>query len=103
MSKTVPSMLREAAETYEERNKLYGGNYKRFGDMMVSLFPKGVAIKTQEDWNRIGILIPIASKLGRYAEQFSNGGHDDSLLDISVYANMLRELDLDKKDTGNGD
>ena len=97
MSKTVPEMLREAAETYEERNELYGDNYKRFGEMMVSLFPRGLHITTIDDWNRLGVFVPIVSKISRYAENFKIDGHDDSLLDISVYSNMLRELDNEAK------
>jgi hypothetical protein len=41
----------------------------------------------------------MASKLARYANNFFTGGHADSLEDISVYAQMLREVD----DKGGGD
>lgn len=93
--KTVPEMLQEAAAIYEERSNLYGDNYKNFGKIMVGLFPNGFESKTIEDWNRLGIFIQIASKLTRYAVRLRSGGHDDSLLDLSVYANMLRELDFE--------
>lgn len=94
----VPDMLREAAATYEERNKLYGDNYKRHGWLMKALFPQGLHLKTESDFNRYGVFVQMVSKVSRYAEQFNNGGHEDSLLDESVYAAMLRELDEDARD-----
>jgi hypothetical protein len=95
--KTVPEMLEEAANTYRERNKLYGDNYKNFGGIMRHIFPKGVHVESHQDHNRFALFVQIVSKITRYAENFQRGGHDDSLLDLSVYANMLRELDAEIK------
>lgn len=89
----VPEMLREGADTYEERNALYGDNYKTFGILMCSIFPYGLSCRSADDFNRLGVLVQIVGKLGRYCEQFEAGGHDDSLLDLAVYSQMLRELD----------
>lgn len=94
---TVPDMLRQSAQTYEERNQLYGDNYKRFGPVMALLFPKGIELMSDDDHNRFGVFVQIVSKLTRYAENFRVGGHDDSLLDMTVYATMLRELDMESK------
>lgn len=94
---TVPDMLRQSAETYEQRNKLYGDNYKRFGPIMALLFPNGLMLDSEDDHNRFGVFVQIVSKLTRYAENFTSGGHDDSLLDMTVYATMLRELDMETK------
>lgn len=93
----VPEMLREAATTYEERNKLYGDNYKDFGIIMSSLFPTGICLGSVDDFNRFGVLVQIVSKLTRYTHNFGSGGHDDSLLDLAVYSQMLRELDDEGK------
>ena len=98
MVKTVPEMLRECAAVYEERNKLYGDNYKRFGEIMHLLFPQGIGLMGKDDHNRFGILVQVVAKLTRYCEQFEKGGHDDSLLDMANYATMLRELDGELKD-----
>lgn len=98
MSKTVPEMLREAADVFEERSALYGDNYKRFGFLMAALFPLGLTIKSVDDWNRLGVLVQKVSKLTRYAQQWGNGGHADSLIDDSVYTTMLRELDSEIMD-----
>lgn len=88
----VPDMLRQAAKLYEDRNKVYGDNYKRFGPALNGLL-NGVALSTPDDFNRFGILVQIFSKVSRYCNMFDKGGHDDSLDDIAVYAMMLKELD----------
>ena len=93
----VPDMLRQSAQTYEERNQLYGDNYKRFGPIMAQLFPNGIELNSDDDHNRFGVFVQIVSKLTRYAENFRVGGHDDSLLDMTVYATMLRELEMEAK------
>lgn len=93
MTKQVPEMLRDAAALYEERNKLYGDNYKRFGHIMLLLFPDGLSLETADDFNRYGVFVQVVSKVSRYAEQFTAGGHPDSLDDNAVYAMMLQELD----------
>jgi len=89
----VPEMLREGADTYEQRNELYGDNYHNFGRVMMALFPRRVSCDSVDDYNRLGIIVQMVGKLGRYCEQFEKGGHDDSLLDLAVYSQMLRELD----------
>lgn len=89
----VPEMLHKAAETYKERNKSYGDNYKTFGHIMICLFPDGLNLETVDDHNRFGIFVQVVSKLTRYAANFSKGGHEDSLHDSIVYNAMLAELD----------
>lgn len=92
-SETVPEMLREAAATYEARNALYGDNYKTFGRIMTALLPDGVSLASAADHSRFALFVQVVAKLSRYAANYDRGGHDDSLLDLSVYAQMLRELD----------
>ncbi len=92
MQPSVPEMLRDAAKLYEQRNVIYGDNYKLFGRVMASLFPGGAYFETVEDWNRIGVFIQMVSKLTRYNQQWLNG-HKDSLDDLTVYTMMLQELD----------
>jgi hypothetical protein len=90
--KSVPELLRAAAATYEERNLLYGDNYKHFGAVMAGLFPDGLTIRTPDEWTRFGLLFHIVSKASRYAINLTRGGHKDSAHDISVYAAMLEEM-----------
>ena len=92
----VPDMLRSAAKIYEDRNKIYGDNYKRFGPALNGLL-NGVELSTPDDFNRFGILVQIFSKVSRYCNMFDKGGHNDSLDDIAVYAMMLKELDSGAK------
>lgn len=87
--------LRESADVFEERAKIYGMTYLRFGPVMAALFPNGVGAFNAHDMNRLAMVVQIVSKLVRYAGTFSTGGHDDSLLDLSTYAAMLRGLDAD--------
>lgn len=93
----VTDTLKEAAETFEEKSKVYGEGYKEFGVIMHSLFPDGLELKTAEDFNRFGVPNMIVSKMARYCKNFQTGGHKDSLLDLSVYSCMLIELDKIKK------
>jgi hypothetical protein len=95
MVSPVPDMLTKLADIYRARNLSYGDNYKLFGSVMRSLFPEGLQVTTSDDWNRLGVLVQIVSKLTRYTNNFSRGGHRDSLDDTAVYAMMLRELDED--------
>lgn len=90
---TVPEILRKGADTYEERNPLYGDSYKVYGAVMKAMFPDGLPdMATVADFNRLGVFNMIVSKLMRYASNIGNGGHFDSALDLSVYAAMLAEL-----------
>lgn len=90
---TVPEILRKCADTYEERNSLYGDSYKVYGAVMKAMFPDGLPdFATVADFNRLGVFSMIVSKLMRYASNIGNGGHFDSALDLSVYAAMLAEL-----------
>lgn len=93
--KTVPEALSNLGELYSERNKLYKDNYKHFGKVMVGLFPNGLTLKTQEEFLRIGLFIHMMTKATRYSNQFGEGGHIDSLDDITVYAQMLQECDAE--------
>ena len=100
-STPVDVSLKRLATVYLERNSLYGDNYKKFGKLMLALqdFVPGGSFptETENDWNRLGILVMIASKLSRYCASYTAGGHEDSLDDASVYEQMLNELDREKK------
>lgn len=95
---TVPEIFAAAIETYEQRSKLYGENYKRFGGVFLSIFPDGKLpeIRTTADMDRLQLLIQLTNKLLRYAENFSSGGHQDSAHDICVYGALLEELTADE-------
>lgn len=89
---SVPDIMAEAAETFRQRNALYGDSYKHFHEHMMTLFPDGLTLKTADEWRRFGILFYAIGKLVRYANNFADGGHVDSAHDLGVYAFMLEEV-----------
>lgn len=92
MSRTAADILREAALTYEERNKVYGDNYLRVGVVMAGFFPEGVILKTVEDFNRFHIFMLGVVKQTRYTVNWKDG-HRDSTRDNTVYSAMLEAID----------
>ncbi len=90
----VAQELEQKANLYDDRNAIYGDNYKRWGGMVQAIM-KEVTLKTPDDFNRFGVLVQLFSKISRYAIQFEKGGHADSLDDLAVYSMMLKELDLE--------
>jgi hypothetical protein len=100
MGSFVSDQLIAKAQLYTERNKLYGGNYKRFGAIMVLLL-NGQKLDASDplQMNRLGIFFQVVSKLTRYAENFERGGHPDSLDDTAVYSMMLQEIDFEARQT----
>jgi len=89
----VQDLLNEAANTFKERNALYGNNYKDFGAALLACFGGSIPeIKTAEDANRLSLIMNCLGKLGRYCQNFENGGHADSAHDLIVYAAMLEEI-----------
>jgi hypothetical protein len=87
---TVPEIMRSMAQTFEERNKVYGASYLKYGNVMTALYPDGLTLKAIDDFNRFGVLSMIVSKLTRYTA--NETGHKDSAHDMAVYAAMLEEL-----------
>jgi hypothetical protein len=94
-SEELPSVagnLRAAAKTFEERNRVYGNAFERFGGTMLTLFPDGLTLSTEADWNRMGLYFHLIGKMVRYAANFDEGGHKDSAHDAIAYAAMLELL-----------
>ena len=92
---TVSNRLHESARLFESREQTYGDQYKVIGDVLWSIFDGPVTLETAQDYTRFVTFAFVVQKLCRYAKNFSNGGHADSLDDASVYAQMLRETDGD--------
>lgn len=94
------AILDLASKTYRERHAVYGDNYKVVGEVMKALFPDGIDLKTVDDHNRFHLFMLQIVKITRYANNFEAGGHEDSQLDISVYAAMLVEVDREVRGRG---
>lgn len=88
--KTAADILAEMADTFRERNKVYGDNYKRVGDVMSALFPEGVMLVTPEDFNVWHLFELMVVKMTRFAN--SGLTHEDSIHDLAVYAAMVESL-----------
>ncbi len=83
--KTADQILDEAAQTFRDRNAVYGDNFKMVGKMMQVLFPNGVPpeLVVQDHFHLFELVLV---KLSRYA--ISNLSHVDSIRDLAVYAAM---------------
>lgn len=90
MKKNAADILAEMADTYRDRNKVYGDNYKRVGDVMMALFPNGVELKTQEAFNIWHLFELMIVKVTRFAN--TGLSHVDSIHDCAVYAAMVESL-----------
>lgn len=92
--KSVPEILTAAAKTFKERNAIYGDNYKGMhGDLMTAFFPDGITLVDHKDQIRYAAFNAIVAKLSRYANQWNEGGHQDSIHDVINFAAMLEEID----------
>ena len=85
--------LHEAVDTFCERNKIYKDGWVSHGGAMAALFPNGIQLKTPEDFSRFILFEMCVSKLNRYAQNFSDGGHPDSVHDNGVYSFILEIYD----------
>lgn len=94
---SVADQLRNLGGLHESRNAEYGDAYKKHGAVMLALFPEGVSLLSEADQARFNAFSNIVGKINRYAGTFARGGHVDSLDDISVYAQMLQELDREAR------
>jgi hypothetical protein len=85
--------LYAAAHTFRKKREEYGNNYLVIGKLMAAMFPEGLTVKTEEEWNRLHLFLLSIVKISRYANNYDKGGHADSILDNIVYLAMLHELD----------
>lgn len=88
--KNAAEILAEMADTYRERNRVYGDNYKRVGAVMAALFPEGMKLSRAEDFNSWHLFELMVVKLTRFAN--SGLTHQDSIHDLAVYAAMVESL-----------
>lgn len=85
--------LRDAAKIRDERGQIYGDNYKYGGMVLLGLFPNGLTLETEEEFNRFLLMSMLVVKVSRYAQNLKRGGHEDSLNDLAVYSQLLAEYD----------
>jgi hypothetical protein len=89
--------LRVIADFLEKKQVKYGSLYKTIGDLLFKMIGP-IEIKTAEDFSRLSTFSLLTSKYVRYARNYKDGGHEDSLDDLMAYAAMMQEIDeLNKK------
>lgn len=91
--KTVAQRLAKLSNLYAQRASVYGKDYQHLGQSLIGMFPDGLTLTTAEEFNRFALFIHVHGKVMRYAQTMLRGGHEDSLDDVSVYAQMMRECD----------
>lgn len=87
MKVSPADLLAKMADTYRERNAVYGDNWRTVGQVMISLFPDGIRLETAKSFNEWHLFELIVVKLTRFAN--SKLTHADSIHDIAVYAAMI--------------
>jgi len=94
MSRTFEDLIWEKNQIFNEKGIMYGHSYKDFGKVMISLFPNGVELKTEQDFCIFAIFQMIIHKNVRVANMlFCDLKNSlDSLADLSVYGVMLEEI-----------
>lgn len=85
----VPEIMKAAQKTFEDRGAVYGDSPDRHGNVMQALFPQGINLSNPEEFSRFSLFNYEIGKLVRYANNFAEGGHQDSAHDAGVYAFML--------------
>ena len=93
--RTVGEKLAALGKIYDQRGKVYGKDYHHTGKALAAMFPDGLTLKTPEQFRKHMILCFMLAKLMRHANSImvTGEGHLDSLDDLSVYAQMARELE----------
>lgn len=97
----VKNTLHEAEKIFDERSAVYGLSHARHGNILNAFFPKGITLKSAEDFTRFMMFNAIIGKLNRYSENFSTGGHRDSVVDPINACAMLASFDKLHKENEN--
>jgi len=93
--KTADQILVEMAQTYRERNAVYGDNYRMVAKLVQILWPHGVPseLVTTDQWHLFELKLV---KLSRFA--ISNLTHLDSIHDDAVYSAMIESIVLEQQE-----
>lgn len=83
---TPDTVLKQAAETFKQKNEEYGAAYLRHGNIMAAYFPNGITLKTPDEFFRYHLFELDVIKSNRLAS--TKLTHKDSWRDKSVYAAM---------------
>ncbi len=91
---TVPKRLGALGKLFAKRSAVYGRDYITVGKVFVGFFPDGIVLDSEEAFRTFYLLCFMISKINRYVKCVGRGEtHEDSLNDLSVYSQMVAELD----------
>lgn len=94
-TRTAADVLRAAGDTYRERNRIYGDNFKTVGPVMALLHgpesaaPAATLTRTGADFTKWHLWELLIVKITRFAN--SGLTHVDSIHDAMVYAAMIEQ------------
>lgn len=82
-------ILADMAQTFKERNAIYGDNYRMVAKLVAVLFPRGVPpeLVVTDQWHLFELKLV---KLSRFA--ISGLTHQDSIHDDAVYSAMIESI-----------
>jgi len=94
--------FKKLKELFDKKNQDYGNSHVKVGDILNILFPHGTVLR-EETFSQFGILIMLITKLVRVSNLMHNAiisepnhqnfeSMQDSLDDMSIYAQMLSDL-----------
>lgn len=83
------NIQKEQLQILEQRSSEYGQSYKKVGEIMQILFPKGIFICEKEQQQYFDLFKQVVGKLARFSHQFPNEIHRDSLIDAGNYITLL--------------
>lgn len=92
---SAADVLADMGETYRERNKVYGDNFKMVAKLVEILWPNGVPpeLVITDQWHLFELKLV---KLSRFA--ISNLTHQDSIHDDAVYSAMIEAILINRKE-----
>ena len=88
--------MKTALETMQARSAVYGqghAGHVAHARVIMTLFPEGLHLNSEEEHARWLLFNMILTKVCRYAANFHQGGHQDSIHDAGVYAFLLEDYD----------
>lgn len=92
--RSIPRRLSSLGSLYDKRSSVYGDDYVHAGKILAGYFPRGITLKTPDEFRRFYMYVHMVGKMNRYAHAVARGeGHMDSLNDLSVYSQMTQETD----------
>lgn len=86
-------ILDEMADTFRQRNAVYGDNFRMVGKLMAVFFPNGVPAEILHS-DQFHLFELKLVKLSRFA--ISGLKHQDSIHDDGVYSAMIEQIILEQ-------